>query len=128
MNKYENKEEYLNLYKEHLSDVCEEFIHKSEEIDDSKPVPGEILKQLRLDFSINTYLSISSSQACIISILASSIVDFRAIKLDINDILQQLLPLFKDHQDSLYILVFSSLSSQIHLRTNYSTSCSRTML
>lgn len=128
MNKYENKEEYLKLYKEHLSDVCEEFIHKSEEIDDSKPVPGEILKQLRLDFSINTYLSISSSQAYIIPILSSSIVNFPSIKLDVNDILQQLLPLFKDHQDSLYILVFSSLSSQIHLRTNYSTSCSRTML
>ena len=128
MNKYENKEEYLKLYKEHLSDVCEEFIHKSEEIDDSKPVPGEILKQLRLDFSINTYLSISSSQACIISILSSSIVNFPSIKLDVNDILQQLLPLFKDHKDSLYILVFSSLSSQIHLRTNYSTSCSRMTL
>ena len=111
MNKYENKEEYLKLYKEHLSDGCEEFIQKSEDIDDSKPVPGEILKQLRLDFSINTYL-----------------INFPSIKLDVNDILQQLLPLFKDHQDSLYILVFSSLSSQIHLRTNYSTSCSRTML
>lgn len=128
MNKYENKEEYLKLYKEHLSDVCEEFIHKSEEIDDSKPVPGEILKQLRLDFSINTYLSISSSQAYIIPILSSSIVNFPSIKLDVNDILQQLLPLFKDHQDSLYILVFSSFSSQIHLRTNYSTSCSRMTL
>ena len=128
MNKYENKEEYLKLYKEHLSDVCEEFIHKSEEIDDSKPVPGEILKQLRLDFSINTYLSIYSSQAYIIPILSSSIVNFPSIKLDVNDILQQLLPLFKDHQDSLYILVFSSLSSQIHLRTNYSTSCSRMTL
>ena len=128
MNKYENKEEYLKLYKEHLSDVCEEFIHKSEEIDDSKPVPGEILKQLRLDFSINTYLSIYSSQAYIIPILSSSIVNFPSIKLDIIGTLQQLLPLFKDHQDSLYILVFSSLSSQIHLRTNYSTSCSRMTL
>ena len=128
MNKYENKEEYLKLYKEHLSDVCEELIQKSEDIDPSKPLPGEILKQLRLDFSINTYLSIYSSQTYIISILSSSIVNFPSIKLDVNDILQQLLPLFKDHQDSLYILVFSSLSSQIHLRTNYSTSCSRTML